>query len=204
LCFFGRQKPTTTTGVVIVKDSGAWDRLQWVTTEAGDGTVPERSAVHPKASTKLPFAATHGDIYATEAVFEFLQWELLGRYQDVARASLATEHYLVVFEPEHDVYSPGEAISVWARVSSPDGLTPVTEADVKARLLFHSVLPGAESIAPPPEGDEVRLRRDRNTPGRYEAQLKAPELEGYYRLEGRVKIVGEPQMILEELLSVEV
>jgi pimeloyl-ACP methyl ester carboxylesterase len=204
LCFFGRQKPTVTAGVVTVDDSGAWGNLQWVTTEAGDGTVPERSAVHPKASAKLPFAATHGDIYANEAVFEFLQWELLGRYQAAARASLATERYLVVFEPERDVYSPGEAISVWAEVSSLDGLTPVTEADVKARLAFHSALPGAEGVAPAAEADEVRLRPDRDVPGRYEAQLKAPEVEGYYRLEGRVKIVGEPQIVLEELLSVEV
>jgi uncharacterized protein YfaS (alpha-2-macroglobulin family) len=166
--------------------------------------VPEHSAVHPQASARLPFAATHGDIYATEAVFEFLQWELLGRYQEAVRATLTTERYQVVFEPERDLYSPGEDILVWAQLSSLDGATPVTEADVKASLAFHSALPGAEGVTTPPEAAEVRLRPDSNVPGRYQAHLKAPDVEGYYRLEGRVKIVGERQIVLEELLSVEV
>jgi pimeloyl-ACP methyl ester carboxylesterase len=203
LCFFGRQKPTVTAGMVTTSDAGLWSDLQWVTTEAGDGTVPERSAVHPKASAKLPFAATHGDIYANEPVFEFLQWELLGRYQDEVRATLMTERYLIIFEPERDVYSPGEDILVWAQLSNLDGSVPVTEADVKARLAFHAALPGAEGMAPPPEAAEVRLRPDKDVPGRYEARLQAPDTEGYYRLTGRVKIVGERQILLEELLSVE-
>jgi hypothetical protein len=189
--------------MVTASDAGLWSDLQWVTTEAGDGTVPERSAVHPKASAKLPFAATHGDIYANEPVFEFLQWELLGRYQDEVRATLMTERYLIIFESERDVYSPGEDILVWAQLSSLDGSTPVTEADVKASLAFHSALPGAEDVAALPEAAETRLRPDKDVPGRYEARLKAPDVEGYYRLKGRVKIVGEPQVLLEELLSVE-
>lgn len=203
LCFFGRQKPTVTAGVVTVDDRGAWTDLQWVTTEAGDGTVPERSAVHPEASARLPFAATHGDIYATDAVFEFLRWELLDRYQHVGRATLTTDRYLVVFEPERDVYSPGEEILVWAQISSLDDSAPVAEADVKAGLSFHSALPGAEASAPPPATAPVRLRPDSNAPGRYQAHLKAPAAEGYYQLQGQVKIVGERQIVLQEMLSVE-
>jgi pimeloyl-ACP methyl ester carboxylesterase len=203
LCFFGRQKPTVTAGVLSVDDAGGWGELQWVSTEAGDGTVPERSAVHPQADSKLPFAANHGDIYVTPPVLEFLQWELLGRYQEAARATLATERYQVVFEPEQDVYSPGEEVAVRAEVSSLDGAAPVMDADVKASLLFHSALPGAEGTVAPPGAVDVRLRPDEDVPGHYLGRVQAPGQEGYYRLEGRVRLVGEPPVVLQELVSVE-
>jgi pimeloyl-ACP methyl ester carboxylesterase len=203
LCFFGRQKPTVTTGVVSLSDAGAWGDIQWLTTQAGDGTVPERSAVHPKASEKLPFSATHGDIYVVDPVLEFLQWELLGKYKGQTRASLTTDRFQVVFEPAQDIYSPGEEMLAWAQVSSLEGDQPVSDADVKASLIFHSPLPGSSPASPPAAAPEVRLKPVKDTPGRYEARWKAPAEPGYYRLQGRVRIPGERQMVLEELISVE-
>jgi hypothetical protein len=203
LCFFGRQKPTVTTGVVDLDDAGAWGDIQWVSTQAGDGTVPERSAIHPNASAKLPFSATHGDIYVVEPVLEFLQWELLGKYKGQTRASLTTDRYQVVFEPDQDIYSPGEEVLAWAQISSLDGDQPVDDADVKASLIFHAALPGSPSSPPPASSPDVRLKPVKGTPGRYEARWNAPAEPGYYLMQGRVRIVGERQIVLEELISVE-
>jgi pimeloyl-ACP methyl ester carboxylesterase len=203
LCFFGRQKPTVTTGVVTLAGDGSWRDLKWVSTTAGDGTVSEFSAVHPQAHAKLPFTATHGDIYVVDAVLEFLQWELLGKYRGAVRASLATDRYMVVFEPEKDLYEPQEEILVWAQITSLDGKETVDDADVKATLVFHEPLPGVDPVVSPSEVEEVRLRSSRSVPGRYEARIPAPQVEGYYRLDGWGKIVGEPQINLQELISVE-
>jgi pimeloyl-ACP methyl ester carboxylesterase len=203
LCFFGRQKPTVTTGVVNLDDAGAWGDIQWITTQAGDGTVPERSAIHPNASAKLPFSATHGDIYVVDPVLEFLQWELLGKYKGQTRASLATDRYQVVFEPGQDIYSPGEEMLAWASISSLDGDQPVVDADVKASLTYHAPLPGSSLDSIPASSPEVRLKPVKGTPGRYEARWKAPSEPGYYKMQGRVRIVGERQIVLEELISIE-
>ena len=75
-CYFGRKVPTPTAGTLTTAAGGAWKGITWVTTEAGDGTVPERSAVHAHAREKVPIAAGHGDIYVDPALVEVLQWEL--------------------------------------------------------------------------------------------------------------------------------
>jgi len=203
LCFFGRSKPTTTSGVVHLTPSGTWGDIEWVETEAGDGTVPERSAVHPNANAKLPFAATHGDIYVVEPVLEFLNWELVGKYVGAVRAALATERYYIVFEPDQDMYSPGEQIHAWARVSEPDGKTPISDAGVKAHLSFHAALPGAKLASIPPDTTQVRLEESDTEPGYYTANLQAPSQEGYYKLVCKVKLVGERLVTLEEMILVE-
>lgn len=203
LCFFGRSKPTTTTGVVSLAAGGSWDDIQWIETGTGDGTVPERSAVHPNANAKYPFAATHGDIYAVDAVLEFLNWELVGKHSGGVRASLGTEKYYLIFEPDQDVYSPGETMHIWARVFKPDGATPVSEASIKSRLSFHAPLPGSDPAAPPQDTDEVFLEESGTEPGFYSADLPAPQQEGYYRVITKFKLVGERQVILEEMISIE-
>jgi pimeloyl-ACP methyl ester carboxylesterase len=73
LCFFGRKQPTITFGVVHFSAAGRWSKIEWRDKEVGDGTVPERSAAHPKVLQKFPVVGGHGDIYVLDAVRETLQ-----------------------------------------------------------------------------------------------------------------------------------
>jgi pimeloyl-ACP methyl ester carboxylesterase len=208
LCFFGRKLPTLTNGAVSFEAAGGWRAVQWSNMASGDGTVPERSAVHPNAHVKLPFVAGHGDIYINEAVLEILEWEMVGKYRGQARAAIFTDRVQVVFEPQKDDYSPQEQIKMWAQISEADSLTPITDADVKARLIFREALPGAEddSQRPPAQsqvGPEVRLGHQSGSPGRYEGVLEAPPNEGYYDIEASVKVLNERTLRLREMIEVE-
>jgi hypothetical protein len=203
LCFFGRKLPTQAYGVVRFEAGGRWSDIEWHATEAGDGTVPERSAIHPNANRKLPFVVDHGDIYVNPAVLEFLEWEFIDKYKGRVRALTATDRYRVIFEPDKDVYNPGEEIVARVHITTLDGENPVQNADVKASLLFRQTLPGGECVQPPPDPGQIRLRESRQTPGHYETRLRAPDSEGYYDLQVQVKVVSERQMLLSELISVE-
>lgn len=205
LCFFGRQMPTTTSGVVRFAAGGQWSTIDWSATEAGDGTVPERSAVHPQANEQLPFAAEHGNIYVAPAVLEFLKWELIDKFRiERKRASLVTERLTIAFNPDNDVYSPGETINLWATIhQNTSGSPPVSRASIQVQLLWRAALPGSEQVVPPQGLPEIRLRESKEAPGRYEGSLVASTTEGYYRLASTVKAVGERAVRLEELIAIE-
>lgn len=206
LCFFGRKKPTTTYGVVRFEAGGRWSDIEWHATEAGDGTVPERSAVHPDAHEKLPFVVGHGDIYVNPAVLEFLEWELIGKYRGLERAVLTTPELSVLFEPDRDSYAPGEPIILSAQVLGAEDEAgqrqPVEGAVIKAKLSWQEPLPADE---PPPS--MVRPVGGRLSPaaepGRYTGQLQAPEQEGYYQLTAVVDVVGQAPIVLSELILIE-
>ncbi|HBY99425.1 MAG TPA: hypothetical protein DEP84_36720 [Chloroflexi bacterium] len=204
LCFFGRKIPTVTQGMVTLAAGGLWSAIRWLATEAGDGTIPEHSAVHPQAREKLPFAVGHGDIYVTPAVLEFLEWELIDKYRAVSRAAVVTERLTVMFEPDRDVYSPGETIDLWATVhENREGSPPVSGASIKVQLVWRQPLPGMEPTAPSEHLPEAHLWESNETAGRYEGGLVAPDTEGYYQLRALVRAVGEPAVRLEELIAIE-
>ncbi len=205
LCFFGRKTPTTTYGVVRFAAGDRWDSITWTATEAGDGTISERSAVHPQAKQKLPFACGHGDIYVTRAVLEFLQWELIDKYRQAERATLVTERLTIVFEPEKDVFAPGEIIDLWAIIQEQNGQA-VSGAKIEVQLLWRQPLPGQKPVTPPPNLPKTRLWESEATSGRYESvdeDFVAPETEGYYTLQATVQVVGELAVTLDELIIVE-
>jgi hypothetical protein len=142
LCFFGTRQPTTSSGLVRFAAGGRWSDITWEANEAGDGTVPEYSAVHPQATEKLPFAAGHGDIYVAGRVLEKLEWELARKYRAGVARRGAGERIRVRFEPEADVYAPGETIAVWATVHDKEsGVRPVRDASVAVRLRWQEALP---------------------------------------------------------------
>jgi len=205
LCFFGRKTPTTTFGVLRFAAGGQWSNIEWSATEAGDGTVPEQSYVHPQAKEQLPFVADHGNIYVAPAVLEFLKWELIDKFRTVRkRAFLITERLTIVFNPDRDVYSPGEVIKLWATVhENKESLPPVSRASITVQLRWREALPGAQQVVPPQDLPETRLPEIKTTPGRYEGSLVAPTTDGYYQLRATVKPVGERVVILEELIAVE-
>jgi pimeloyl-ACP methyl ester carboxylesterase len=203
ICFYGTRSPTTTAGLVSRNEAGKIQAIQWLETGAGDGTVPTRSAVHPWVDEehRVRSPATHGDIYIEDGVLNYLRYELVGRYKDESRAAVSLPDYNIVFEPNKDFYTPGEAIQAWAQVESDEG--PISEADVKAQLVFREPLPGSAVAAPPSDSGWVRLRPSKQIPGRYEASLSAPLVEGYYRLVAKVKVPKGPGAELEELIVVE-
>jgi hypothetical protein len=201
LCFFGTRTPTTSSGLVRFAAGGRWSDITWDTTEAGDGTVPEYSAVHPQATEKLPFAVSHGDIYVAGPVLEKLEWELTRKYRAGVLAEAEGERIRVRFEPEADVYAPGAPIAVWATVHDKESGVPIRDAAVSVRLLWHEALPYRPATAAPPPSPAVPLPETR--PGRFEGRLSAPETQGYYRLEATITAPGEPALTLDELLLVE-
>ncbi len=212
LCFFGRKTPTTTFGMVHFAAGGKWSNIEWGTTEAGDGTVPERSAVHPNAKEKLPFAVDHGSIYAISAVHEFLTWELIDKYRlpeeraERERAALVTERLTIILEPDKDVYSPGEAIQCWATVHRNDEKdTPaVSGAIIEVQPVWHQALPGGKRAPDAAKFSKANLWESEQTPSRYEGSLPAPANEGYYQLKATVRVEGEPTVGLQELIAVEI
>jgi hypothetical protein len=206
LCFFGRKRPTTTSGLVHLLAQARWGEVDWQTTDAGDGTIPERSAVNPNADGKFPFAVNHGDIYVNPAVLEFLQWQLIDQYRGApaAKAFASTAKLTIVFEPDKDTYSPHETVGLWATIQTNDlDEFPVPNAEIEARLVWQISLPGdPEPANPPADLPAVTLREVNGTPGRYEATVIAPSAEGYYRVEATVRS-GNERVELTEIIAVE-
>lgn len=201
LCFFGTRQPTTSSGLVRFAAGGRWSDISWEASEAGDGTVPEYSAVHPQATEKLPFATGHGDIYVAGPVLEKLEWELARKYRVGVLAEATGERIRVRFEPEADIYAPGETIGVWATVHDRESGVPVRGAEVAVRLRWQEALPyHAAAEAPPPTAPQALAA---TRAGRFEGRLPAPPSPGYYQLEATVTAPGEEPLQLEELLLIE-
>ncbi len=205
LCFYGMRKPTTTKGILTRGPGGKWESIQWVETGAGDGTVPSRSAQHPWIADKsrLPFPATHGDIYVDDAVLEFLRAEMVGKYAGEARPAIYLPDIFIQFEAEGDFYAPGDAIVAWVEVSDRQDGTPRQDLDIFLEMAFREPLPGAE-VHEPPATVRTRLKESKGgKPGRYEAALIAPEQEGYYTLQAQIRLPDQSRVVLEELVVVE-
>ncbi len=204
LCFYGVSKFTTTGGVASLKMDGSFNQVQWITTDAGDGTVPRRSAVHPWLDPKdcLPFPATHGDIYVNDAVLQFLQVELVGKFKGEKRDALFLPDFTAVFEPDGTFFKPGDPVHVWAQLSNPLTNKPISKAAVKAWISFRQPLPGAAG-AGPQDSEPVKLKESAKKKGFYEATLTAPAEEGYFQVMASVKLVNKPQVNLKELIVVE-
>jgi pimeloyl-ACP methyl ester carboxylesterase len=203
VCFFGRKTPTPTSATLTLAAGGRWTAMSWGDTAAGDGTVPERSAVHPGAREKIPIAASHGDIYVNPALLEILQWELSDKYQAATRAAVSTERLTIVFNPDRDVYGPGEEIKLLARVRRSRDDAPVSGARIESQLVWERPLPAAPGQAPDRPVPAARLEESEEEAGSYAGGLRAPQQEGYYRLRAVVNVTGEPPTVLEELIAVE-
>ncbi len=207
VCFFGRRKPTLTSAVVGQGAGGQWQDIQWVYTEAGDGTVPERSAVHPsvrEAGRAFAFAVDHGNIYVDPQVLVQLEYELVGRYQEATRATLFTDEFTVFFAPTQDSYLPGQAIDLQATIQRNEpGNPPQSNAAIKVQMIWNQALPSQPEAAAPAVLPAVTLRETPAQTGAYSGQMVAPTQEGYYRLLATVEIMGKPTLTLEEMISVE-
>ena len=207
VCFFGRRKPTLTSAVVNQGAGGQWQDVDWICTEAGDGTVPERSAVHPavrEAGRAFAFAVDHGNIYVDPQVLVQLEFELVGRYQEATRATLFTDEFTVFFAPTQDSYLPGQTIDLHATIhrSLPDN-PPQSNAAVKVQIIWNQALPSQPEALAPAVLPSVTMLENPAQPGEYLGQMTAPSQEGYYRLFAAIQMAGKPTLTLEEMISVE-
>jgi pimeloyl-ACP methyl ester carboxylesterase len=204
-CFYGTRKPTTTAGIASFMAGGKIEAVQWIETGAGDGTVPERSGIHPwlPKEDRLPFPVSHGDIYVDDGVLEFLHREMVDRYIGMSRAVSFMPGISVVFEPDKNFYTPGEKISVWVQISNPKTDRPISKANVKAWVSFREVLPGAAEVIRPKDSIAIRLKERKTKPGYYRGALPAPIIEGYYNVVASVEVNQMPQLNLSELVVVE-
>jgi hypothetical protein len=148
----------------------------------------------------------HGDIYVNPAVLEFLQWELIDQYRMPDFAVVTTRELSVLFEPDRDLYAPGEIIDLMAQVLGAEDETghrpPVEEATIEVQLAWQGALPGDE---PPSSaaGSVGGWLSPGVEPGGYTGQLQAPEQEGYYQLTATVEAMGAVPITLSELIVVE-
>ena len=209
LCFYGVGKPTTTAGIAGQKLDGALNKAQWVITNSGDGTVPERSGKHPWVNQEdcLPFVSSHGDIYINDSVLEFMRVELVGRFKGEKRDAIFLPDFSAVFEPDGSFFAPGDPIRVWAQISTPATdkapEKPISKAAVKAWFVYRQPLPGSPDGAVPANSVPVKLVESKKRKGFYEATLPAPAENGYYDVMASVKIVKKPQVNLKELIVIE-
>lgn len=206
ICVFGRKLPTLTNGVLFSNPAGQWQEIKWQSLESGDGTVPERSAVHPNATSRLPFVATHGDIYVAPPVLEFLRWELLDKFRGGFRAASMSERFSVLFEPERDSYAPGETIQLSAKVfgeTDEQGTRPpITDAAIHTALVWKSALPGNDPSQTFAVMKRARLEAT-EVPGEYIGAISAPEAQGYYDLVTDIQAPGMEPITLTEMIMVE-
>lgn len=202
LCFFGRRRPTLTYGIVHAQANDRWERIDWVDTATGDGTILERSAAHPQATGRFPFVVGHGDIYINPAVLEFLRWELLDKYEGLSKELVATETLIMDFAPDRDGYRENETIWLRATVMTPDD-QPLAGATVTVRMSWERPLlgdPPPEALPPDIAIKLVPLARE---PGLHEGLLYGPSVNGYYRLVARVEHPEAGPAQAEELIAVE-
>lgn len=204
VCFFGTRQDTPTSGRVRFGAANTWAGIEWMNSEAGDGTIPARSASNPDAAELIPYPVNHGNIYVDKSVLEKLRFELVDKFRGV-RAVAISGDLKVVFEPDREdhVYSTKETVGLWATVETlGESPGPVTGASINVQPVWHEALPGSTATRPEKNPPPVRLMRSTTIQGRYEGAFAAPEAEGYYRLLATVKVKGPP-LTLEELIIVE-
>jgi pimeloyl-ACP methyl ester carboxylesterase len=201
LCFFGRKHPTVSQGIALVDPTGLWDDITWETAPSGDGTVPEASAVHEGAQQKLPFVATHGNIYIHPEVLEVLQWELRDRFLAGAGAERPLPQNTLSVTIEHEQVLPGALIRLTASLEgevsaaaqglldtapgpesmAQEALEAVRDGRIHVQLAWQSGLPGNPPLLAVPDVVNGVLTHT-SAEGEYAGELQAPLAEGYYRL----------------------
>jgi len=206
ICIFGRKLPTMTNGILTSNPTGHWREITWQSLASGDGTVPERSAMHPKASNNLPFVASHGDIYIAPAVLEFLRWELQDKYRGGFRAASLSETFSVIFAPERDTYAPGEIIRLRAHVSgesdAQDQSPAINNVLIRSKLVWKSALPGAVPSPTHPTTKQTELQPT-DLSGDYCGEVIAPDIQGYYDLVSLIEAPGTTPVTLTETIMIE-
>ena len=203
-CFFGIKQPTTSNGVIQIGNHGKWESIDWKGVEPGDGTIPIHSAVHMGASEKLPFMVAHGDIYANQAVLDKLEWELRTKFsEDISEQAIKISYNLIIyFEIDKDQYAPNDSIHLVLAITNKKPKEPVTQAAISVRMEWIQGIPQF-SETPPCNFPFVSFPTTSNEKGRFEADVNAPEIPGYYRLVAMIETNPNEIFILNDTILVE-
>lgn len=202
LCFFGVKQLTTSSGVVEFDHGGKIKHITWERSEDGDGTIPVHSALHLQAAQKLPFLASHGDIYVNPGLLAKLKYELIDRYRYGAYTAVLPDQIKAQFELDKNVYEPGQQIQINITLTHQETGLPVIHAQVVAKLIWRQALPLAASHLP--ESLPVTTCREVSQfPGLYIGGLIAPDIPGIYKLVVQVSPPRHPKINLEELILIE-
>ena len=203
LCFFGRQRVTTTAGLVRIAAESRWDAIDLAVSDSGDGTIPERSAVHPNAAQKYPFNCSHGDIYVDATVLQFLKWELADQYALVSKELAASSNLIASLTTDRNTYQPGKQVTLHGRISTNNAARePVTGAQLTVSVEWANALPGDKEPEQVPEVTTGKMASVATEPGHYFGQITAPLHDGYYRIIATVKARGE-SLPVQEMVAVE-
>lgn len=204
IAFFGRKLMTTDAGRVHLGPDSLWERVDWADSQAGDGTLPEYTAIFADTDRNIPVVAEHGDIYVNQALYEILRWELVDKYSEAGTASISitSGKYLITFNSDQDVYAPGQEIKLWATIHNKEG-KPVARASVAVSLVWRQALPGSADTKPAAQLAPVAFAKDKHEAGRWEATIPAPATEGYYQLEGVVKFPSGDTVEMNAMIAVE-
>ena len=215
VCIFGRRYPTTNLGIVSYGANQSWQKVEWISNETGDGTVPERSAIFANAQRIYPFSVTHGELYNNPAVLNILSWELYAKYSMAKRATLETPQLHIVFNASPDIVAEGEPIHLFLSVhkkigkeekaivtpSTSESLEAVKDIQVQVQMVWRQALPASEPIQF--KHFPLSCRLVCHEAGVFVGTLFAPYTEGYYDMRGLVVVKGFPPVFVNETILVE-
>jgi hypothetical protein len=205
IAFVGRKMETTCTGVASFGDDNRWRAIQWQDTEMGDGTLPEYTAIFPGARVNMPVVANHGEIYISPALLDLLRLELLDKYTHLQAGTIEERKpkFDAIVRIDREVYAPGETVTVTVKLNRVESGEPVSGARVQGKITWLQELPGNAEPMKLSKLPKVKFSKSKDAPGEYKAELQAPQEEGYYELETRVKPPRGDELILQDLFAVE-
>lgn len=181
ICIFGQNKQTVTSGTLYAGANGNWDKIDWVTTLGGDGTIPEQSAFYQNCEKYYAVNSLHGELCVHDHVLAILRWELMGRYAGASR----TWDWFSPFDADITVSADGSPVSsrvqVCAVIAKAPPMLDLGQVTAQAQWEFIEPFPGADA---PPE--PISLPTTTLTLNvwqkRFEGILQVPSQPGYYKI----------------------
>ena len=215
LCIVGRKHPTTNLGIVSLGAQRLWQKVKWIQHEAGDGTVPLRSAILPSAQRIYPFSVSHGDLYANSAILSLLSWELYEKFSLAKGAEFTQPQFDISFDVQPQISAPNGAIHfsvsinqrIFTACTSSENLnfeeqsTPQLDAQVQIQMVWYQALPGSSPNLRDLKPLSCRLYPQENNT--YTGMIHAPSIEGLYTIKGLVTIPNHPHIFVRESIIVE-
>ncbi|MCC7165923.1 MAG: hypothetical protein IT331_25720 [Anaerolineae bacterium] len=205
VAFLGRKLETTTGGIVAFDHGTRWQHIEWTDQELGDGTLPEYSAFFADARVNAPVVADHGEIYISPALMDLLRVELIDKFVDLQAENIADKkpqtNATLTFNRQ--AYVPGEQGELEIQLRAVKDGDPVKRAVCEARVKWLQALPGAVESGAPDNLPEIVFETNRDTPGLFKADFTAPAKEGYYKLETKVKVPNQAELLLQDMFVVE-
>lgn len=193
ICLYGRNYPNTpTAGTAEIADNGDWREVDWAYTIGGDGTIPTRSARHPKADENHEFTVEHSSFHLHEPALALLEKIFRREPTSDAKEIVFGESWVMRFFPKRDVVKVGKPVAVWAdlhkRKSETElgrNITQAFQMTATVRMEWAQAMPGDDEPSTPPAPQQTQLTLKR---GKLVGELPAARVPGYYHLYADISI----------------